>query len=66
MYVARDPYARGEYHRRAEGPGQCDWCGQVRKRLYSYTWEGDDNPGRGRRDSHRFCNRACHEQYYGG
>jgi hypothetical protein len=37
-----------------ERQGRCNWCGQVRRRLYAY-------------DGHEglFCNRTCFRDYYG-
>jgi len=66
---ARDPFARGEYRRRTYVHGECEWCGQKRERLYSYSWEEDGwGMTRSRRweDEHMFCNLECRKAYYGG
>lgn len=66
-YVARDPFARGEYRRESAGPGSCSWCGQQRRVLYTYEWESDSGnigrrsggPARG-----KFCGLPCFRSYH--
>ncbi len=53
-----DPFARGEYERVCHGPGECDWCGQKRPRIYSYVWVKDDRPQSTTAD-HRRATRFC-------
>lgn len=65
--VRRDPFARGEYHRICVGAGTCDWCGQERKRLFTYAWTSDSamvyqHTRRG--DGHAFCNVQCFLDYH--
>lgn len=68
-YVARDPFARGEYARFAfSGERTCAWCGQKRKTLYVYIWQQDSLLGRVPRRSDacyapQFCNLACFHSY---
>ena len=65
-YVRRDPFARGELRRdcHAEAGQRCRWCGQRRRRLYSYTWESDARalcPFE--LSDKRFCNLGCADAY---
>jgi hypothetical protein len=66
--VGRDPFARGEYLRRVHGAGECDWCGQHQKRLYTYVWEDDDKAHRNTDHAHAqaklFCNFECFKDYH--
>jgi hypothetical protein len=71
-YVARDPFARGEYARFSFArKGQtCAWCGDVRRVLFVYLWQDDSIRARVPRRSdaereHRFCNIGCHRNYHG-
>ena len=71
-HVARDPFARGAYHRerhelgKASLPFHCAWCGQVRKYLYSFTWESDGQGcAKSKYAGHaRFCNLGCFRCYH--
>lgn len=63
-YVRRDPFARGEYRRDCWPNGPCKWCGQQRKRVYSYTWIEDDKP-RTQLSSETFCDLNCFDAYKG-
>jgi hypothetical protein len=68
MSVGRDPFARGEYRRECQGPGTCAWCGDKRRRVFTYVWINDDS----HRPSifaeyqrrHAFCNFACFLSYH--
>ena len=65
MNVARDCFAKGEYHRQCHGPGECAWCGQKRARLYSYQWDSDGSchrPDHSRAE--HFCNLECFRSYH--
>jgi hypothetical protein len=66
MRVARDPFARGEYERMTHYPGKCDWCGQHRKRLYSYRWVDDrvQQPSHSAGLPKQFCNLTCFRTYW--
>ena len=69
--VGRDPFSRGEYERRMHGPGECHWCGQERKHLFSYLWVGDDRAHRSsygsldhaHHQAKKFCNFQCFKAY---
>lgn len=68
--VARDSFARGEYKRFC-GPDRtlltdhrCDWCGQIRKRLFSYVWWSDDKREPMDDNGTWFCNLDCHRCYH--
>lgn len=67
-HVARDPFARGCYHRETVDYESCAWCGQRAspgRPLYRYTWEPDDKPCMGASMGVRFfCNLACFRAYY--
>lgn len=64
--VRHDPFARGEYRRECAGAGTCAWCGQARKRVYTYTWEEDSSSRRARyTDRRQFCNLECFDSYHG-
>jgi hypothetical protein len=63
--VARNCFARGEYNRHSAGPGQCHWCGQDRKRLYTYVWDKDASSRRPDHSRSRpFCNLSCFRSYH--
>ena len=68
--VGRDPFARGEYERRciAQFRFKCAWCGQHRKRLYTYVWVPDDKAHHNTDSAHcnakPFCNFECFQSYY--
>jgi hypothetical protein len=36
--MRRDLFARGEYERVCHGPVRCAWCGQTRRRVFTYVW----------------------------
>lgn len=57
----RDSFARGELVRFSSGgSGDCAWCGQTRKKVFSYVWwnDGRARPNRGHAD-HWFCGLDC-------
>jgi hypothetical protein len=68
--VRRDPFARGAFERASHGPGECAWCGQKRKRVFTYVWLSDGALGgkpsifHRRQADHAFCNFACFESYH--
>jgi hypothetical protein len=41
--VRRDPFARGAFRRECKPDGECRWCGQHRRRLFTYVWVNDDS-----------------------
>jgi hypothetical protein len=69
MDVQQDPFARGAFERTCEGPGECAWCGEERKRVYRYVWIRD---GLSQQPSifnqiqlrHTFCNFQCFASYH--
>lgn len=66
--VHHDAFARSSYDRLSHGPGECQFCGQLRAVVYSYVHVPDDRL-RGIVDSvHRrarvFCNLDCFKSYY--
>lgn len=63
LSVKRDPFARGEYIRTCRGAGTCQWCGQQRKRVYSYHWEDNSARARLNPDGKTFCNFGCFQSY---
>lgn len=65
LSVKRDPFARGEYVRTCHGKGTCKWCGMLKARVYSYTWESDDKPLRaGQYSDDPFCGFPCYQSYH--
>jgi hypothetical protein len=62
--VQRDPFARASLYRRIHGFGECSWCGQKRRYLYSYTWYPDGLRPPPEPDKERFCNLSCHGMFY--
>ena len=67
MHVRRDPFARGDYRRTTHVDGKpCGWCGQCKRRMYSYEWESDDrpNPLRGSCNPKVFCDFDCFVAYH--
>ena len=64
VYVGRDPFARGSFRRVSRGAGTCDWCGQRRRRVYSYTWHPDGTYLRYGENKEAFCNMDCMKAYY--
>lgn len=67
--VQHDPFARGAYNRTCHGPGECKWCGQERRRLFSYVWISDAqdraNIFAAQTGKRRFCNFDCFKSYFG-
>jgi hypothetical protein len=65
--VRRDPFARGAFRRECKPDGECHWCGQHRRRLFTYIWVRDDSlcgrPGNSHQHQARnaFCNFECFE-----
>jgi hypothetical protein len=39
--IKHDAFARASYKRTCKGPGTCGWCGQRRKRVFTYIWVSD-------------------------
>jgi hypothetical protein len=67
LKMRRDPFARGEYERACHGPGECEWCGQNRPRVFSYIWLPDGLSLRARIErtrGRRFCCFSCFQAYY--
>jgi hypothetical protein len=66
--VGRDPFARGAFRRECQPAGKCAWCGQHRRRLYSYVWISGDcqsPPIFVRHLAKRhFCSFRCFEYYF--
>ncbi len=65
--VGRNPFARGEYERTCHGQGECDWCGQTRRRVFSYLWVSDGSNSSHAMDHVRnklFCNFECFTSFY--
>ena len=68
--IRHDPFARGAFKRTCHGPGACAWCGQERRRLFSYVWVSDgaldgqpsifDRP----QANHTICNFDCFHSYH--
>jgi hypothetical protein len=72
--VAYDPFARGGLKREPAGAGECDWCGQQRRTLYTYEPERSGLLQRLRRSlgyvqsgpwRRRFCNLDCVRGFVG-
>lgn len=67
LAVQRNPFARASL-RRFTHVGihyKCRWCGQHKKRLYSYAVERDDNTRKVISDGIMFCDLQCYHSYYG-
>ena len=66
IHVARDPFARGSYHRESTGSGKCWWCGQRKTQLFEYFWERDAGrcPPVEKFGGPRFCNFECFDAYH--
>lgn len=68
--VRHDPFARGAFKRTCRGPGDCAWCGQKRKRVFTYVWVSDaaldGQPSIfARHQANRvFCNFDCFHSYH--
>jgi hypothetical protein len=68
--VRHDPFARGGFKRKCRGPGDCAWCGQKRKRVFTYVWvsdgalDGQPNIFIRHQANHAFCNFSCFESYH--
>jgi hypothetical protein len=65
MEVKRDSFARGYYERESHGKGTCEWCGQERRVVFSYTWQ-EDSVHRRNKPSYlerTFCNFNCFSIY---
>lgn len=65
LSVQRDPFMRGEYVRICQGAGVCQWCGQKRKRVFTYQWQNDSTHNRLDRNEKTFCNFECFSSYSG-
>lgn len=69
IHVGRDPFARAQYHKttfKSSDNMSCDWCGNKKERLFSYTWEEDQRnqcPPKYLNDR-KFCNFSCFKTYY--
>jgi hypothetical protein len=68
--VACYRFARGAFKRTCHGPGECAWCGQKHKRVFTYVWV-DDGAINGQpsifvrhQTNHAFCNIECFESYH--
>jgi hypothetical protein len=63
--VRHDAFARGAFERECVGPGECHWCGDTRKRLFTYVWISDGSLSREpsifnrHQSNHSFCNFQC-------
>jgi hypothetical protein len=68
--VRHDPFARGAFKRTCRGPGECTWCGQKRKRVFTYVWVSDGSlsgqPSIFARHqaNHVFCDFQCFKSYH--
>jgi hypothetical protein len=68
--VHHDPFARGAFKRTSLGSGECAWCGQKRKRVFTYAWvsdgalDGQPSVFVRYQATHVFCNFACFEPYH--
>jgi hypothetical protein len=61
--VARDPFARHELHRRTysgDDKMKCEWCGNIKKRMYTYECETDAGTKCG--ESDQFCDLNCYKE----
>jgi hypothetical protein len=56
--MRRDLFARGEYERVCQGPGQCAWRGQTRPRVFTFVWVRDDRT-QSTSPNHRSANTFC-------
>ncbi len=68
--VARDPFARGEYHRETQPRHRysCDWCGRTPRHTFTYVWQGDGDlrPPTRPTDGRTFCGLGCFRAFHGG
>jgi len=69
MIVAWDSFARAGLERTSHGPGQCDWCGKLCRRVFIYTLSRDGDRGavnwdRLNRGGRVFCNLQCYRSYF--
>ena len=68
MHFGHDPFARGKWHRENHVGKylSCDWCGNKKKTLYSYTWEDDARgcPIPHFQSTKVFCNVECFRSYF--
>ena len=65
-YVKRDPFARQELKRETHTDGRsCAWCGQRKRRMYTYETVTDGGTHCGLADPEKvFCDLGCFETYY--
>lgn len=66
--MKRNPFARGEYVRKAvvDHYGHCNFCGTHKARMYAYAWSPDDKPidKRSVDTLLKFCDFQCFEAYH--
>jgi len=68
-HIKRDCFARGSLHVEIV-KGECQWCGQSKKRMRTYAWENDSNscppqksPFSAIGTGKVFCDFSCFQSY---